>query len=239
MEFVCLGSSSAGNCYLFKEGDKSVIVECGFKIADITKKLHSYNSTLGEIEAVITTHGHGDHSKAIPDFNKFNIKKITPWVDKDYGHFIPVCNWLDVYCFPVVHDVDACGFFFFNKITKESVLFVNDTKCFELPNDLKHLSYDFIFIECNHIRKQLEMLIKESITKGDKGKLFKYERQAEFHLSLAGTKKFLNQLNLKNTKGIFLMHLSKEVSNHVIMRDEIRKHTGKPTFVCMRDGGLF
>ena len=79
MEFICLGSSSNGNSYLFKHNGEYVMVECGFKFKDLIKKLHANDITLSEIKAVITTHEHGDHSCAVNDFAYHDIPTFCPW----------------------------------------------------------------------------------------------------------------------------------------------------------------
>lgn len=161
MEFICIGSSSSGNCYVFKHNEDCVLVECGFDYRKLIQKLHAQNILLSDIKAVITTHEHSDHSKAVNDFAYHDIPTFCPWAANNLQTTFDIVSWLSVYCFPVQHDpeINAYGFLFFNKDTNESVLFINDTKCFELPNDLRHIPYDYIFIECNHLRNQLEVVM--------------------------------------------------------------------------------
>lgn len=239
MEFICLGSSSSGNAYVFKHNDDCVLVECGFKFKDMISKLHRNNIVLSEIKAVITTHEHGDHSRSVTDFAQHDVPTFCPWMS--HQTCFDIIPWLSVFCFPVTHDpeITACGFVFFNKETKETILFINDTKCFELPNDLRHIPYDYIFIECNHLRNQLEVVMQKAMDEHDQGHYVKFKRQAQCHLGLAGTKKMLRMMNLSKVKGIFLMHLSKDVSNKVVMKEEVATVFGKATFVCEREGGFF
>ena len=93
-------------------------------------------------------------------------------------------------------------------------------------------------IECNHIRKQLEAIKDKALLERNAQKVFKFKRQANYHLSLAGVKKTLNQMDLTKTKAIFLMHLSKECCNDDLVKKEVAAKYGKPTFVCYRNGGI-
>lgn len=239
MEFINLGSSSSGNCYVFKHKEECVLVECGFEYRKIIEKLHQNGIVVSQIKGIITTHIHNDHSKSIDDFAICGVSVYTPW--RDEKTFYEITSWLSAYCFPVRHDPDirAYGFVFFNKETKETILFINDTKCFELPADVRSLKYDYIFIECNHIRKQLEAVLQKALDNQENGNCVKYKRQALCHMSLAATKKMMRMLNLSKVKAVFLMHLSKEVSNKVIMKEEIATVFKVKTFVCERHGGFF
>ena len=93
-------------------------------------------------------------------------------------------------------------------------------------------------IECNHVRKQLEAIMDKALLDGDQSKVFKFKRQASYHLSLAGVKKVLRDMDLTNTKGIFLIHLSKDCCNDDVIKKEIKSVFKKPTFVCYRNGGI-
>ena len=93
-------------------------------------------------------------------------------------------------------------------------------------------------IECNHIRKQLEAIMDKALLDGDQGRVFKFKRQASYHLSLAGLKKTLNAMDFSQTKAIFLIHLSKECCNDALIKKEVAAKYGIPTFVCYRNGGI-
>lgn len=251
IEFITLGSSSAGNSYVFRKNNEVVLVECGFEYQTLIKKLVQNNVDPGTIKSVIVTHCHNDHCAALDHFARFGAKIYCPEtclskitnpnfynvnVIKEGSQF-ELTSWLKVKCFPTMHDTESYGFVFLDTETKESILFINDTKCFDFQ--YKNVGFDIIFIECNHIRKQLEVVMQQALDNGDKGKVFKYKRQASYHLSLAGCKKFLRNMNLQKTKLIFLMHLSQELCNQAIVKAEIKETFGIDTYVCQREGGVF
>lgn len=231
MEFICLGSGSSGNAYILKHNDRCVLVECGLRISKLKEKLTELNISINDIQGALITHTHKDHSICKEQLRKLNIVVYEPYKE-ELPQTIKI-DWLVVYCFRTYHDVDSCGFVFINTITNETMLFINDTNYFELEDKVKHLKYDLVAIECNHVYSKLIELMKLA----DDGKKLKYKRQAVSHLSLINTKKMLKQLCLKDTKTIYLMHLSQEASSPEAMKNTIYQTFGIETKICLKDGG--
>ena len=250
IEFICLGSSSSGNAYVFRKNNECVLVECGFEWKDLVKRLMLNNVDLQTIKAVVVTHEHSDHSRSLPNFVGMGIKCFVPNSSKfaiwngirnnvvylaDKAQF-EVVEWLKMISFNVVHDVVSYGFIFLDTETEETILFINDTKCFDFC--YKDYSPTYIFIECNHVRKQLEMIMQKALDEGNESKVFKYKRQSAYHMSLLACKKFLRHEDLHSTQGIFLMHMSSECAQPEIMKQEIIDTFKIPTFVCCKNGGI-
>lgn len=249
LEFINLGSGSSGNAYIIKKGNECVLVECGFNFNVLTKKLMENCISLNDIKALVVTHEHNDHAKSFQELADMGVKIVAPeslfkkypnalyngQIAKDKATF-KITNWLFVYCFPTYHDVESYGYIFMDTQTKESVLFINDTHYFEF--ELNELKYDYIFIECNHIRKQLAVIMQNAINDNDNAMVKKYQRQVDYHLSLDGVKKFLKRLDLSKTKMICLMHLSKELTNDVLLKDEIFRTFNIRTIVAYKNGGM-
>lgn len=74
LEFLCLGSGSSGNCYLLKTENTGILIDAGIGIRQLKKSLKEYGFSLDHIDAVLITHDHADHIKAVGhlanDFNK-------------------------------------------------------------------------------------------------------------------------------------------------------------------------
>ena len=232
MEFICLGSGSSGNSYLLKHNNRYVLVECGLRISKLKDKLTELNISINDIQGALITHTHQDHSICKEQLKKLNIKVFEPYKDELPKTF--KIDWLVVYAFKTYHDVDSCGFVFINSITLETMLFINDTNYFELNDEIKRLNYGRIAIECNHTYRKLVSLLNGA----ENGKKLKYKRQAVSHLSLINTKKMLKQLNLSETKAIYLMHLSQEASEPDVMKETIQKTFGIKTYICLKEGGF-
>ncbi len=238
IEILCLGSGSSGNCYLLGKNKEYVMVECGFTFKTIVSKLNDYDIELDQIKALVVSHSHKDHAQSINEFRSLGIPLFAPFVEDlgiDINKPFTLTNWLKVRAFSVNHDVPCYGFIF-RTDEKESLLFVTDTRYIE--SNYFNYKYTYIMIECNHVRKQLEAIMDKALLEGNESKVFKFKRQASYHLSLAGVKKTLSSMDLSETKAIFLLHLSKECCNDDLIKKEIAAKYNKPTFVCYREGRI-
>lgn len=77
MKLKCLGSSSAGNCYLLTSNSgETLILDCGIPIKEIKKGL---NWNIKDVVGVLCTHQHLDHSKSVKDFEAMGIPVCKPY----------------------------------------------------------------------------------------------------------------------------------------------------------------
>lgn len=78
MRLKCLGSSSAGNCYLLTSNSgETLILDCGIPIKEIKKGL---DWNIKGIMGVLCTHKHLDHSKSVEDFETMGIPILAPYL---------------------------------------------------------------------------------------------------------------------------------------------------------------
>ncbi len=63
---IPLGSYQA-NCYLLQEGDQSALIDTG---AEPEKVIQKVQETGGNVQYILLTHGHFDHTTAVPDVAK-------------------------------------------------------------------------------------------------------------------------------------------------------------------------
>lgn len=79
MYLKCLGSSSAGNCYLLTSNSgETLILDCGIPIKEIKKGL---NWNVKGVVGAICTHRHQDHSKSVADIRNMGIRVFNPALD--------------------------------------------------------------------------------------------------------------------------------------------------------------
>lgn len=77
MKLKCLGSSSAGNCYLLTSNSgETLILDCGIPIKEIKKGL---NWNIRNVVGCIVSHVHSDHSKSVKDFEAMGIPVFAPY----------------------------------------------------------------------------------------------------------------------------------------------------------------
>ena len=78
MKLKCLGSSSAGNCYLLTSNSgETLILDCGIPIKEIKKGL---DWNIKDVVGVLCTHKHLDHSKSVEDFEAMGIQILAPYL---------------------------------------------------------------------------------------------------------------------------------------------------------------
>lgn len=82
MYLKCLGSSSAGNCYLLtSESGETLILDCGIPIKEIKKGL---DWNIKDVVGVLCNHKHLDHSKSVEDFVAMGIPILAPYLGDSY-----------------------------------------------------------------------------------------------------------------------------------------------------------
>ena len=78
MRLKCLGSSSAGNCYLLTSNSgETLILDCGIPIKEIKKGL---NWNIRNVVGCIVSHVHSDHSKSVEDLEAMGIQILAPYL---------------------------------------------------------------------------------------------------------------------------------------------------------------
>ena len=70
MRFASLGSGSQGNGTLVSDGETLVLVDCGFPRRETERRLERLNVAAEDIDAIIVTHEHGDHSGGVASFSR-------------------------------------------------------------------------------------------------------------------------------------------------------------------------
>ncbi|NCA97744.1 MAG: hypothetical protein EOM77_06220 [Bacteroidia bacterium] len=260
IKFDCLASSSSGNAFVMRfpslaDGlkERLLLVECGLPFRDLENKLFRVGVLVKQIQACLITHNHTDHSESMVDLlirgigvyaNSSTIGQhgsdLNAHIITNSEYFEPIKDIL-VYPFNTAHNVPSLGFVIYDRFTRKTIMFINDTRTF-IPPFNKELLVDYLFIECNHVRQQLEMVIKAisaSDNQNEKSKLVKYERQRDVHLSLYGTKKMIREhIGVHANTSVFLMHLSSELGNEYVMKKEIEKTFNVKTYVCSKSGGI-
>lgn len=261
MKATCLASSSAGNCYILelRNGGRTtpILVECGLPWREIISGMTKSGISVGDIQACLVTHYHGDHSKSIKEVAKAGITVFTH--RETINHCgasataleemkpTKIADGVWVLAFPVKHDAEgSLGFII--KTCDETILFVNDCKMWEA--NLSGFKPDYVFIECNYWEKQVYAQINElHKALGDhslqghervefKVKIKQLERNVNAHMSLAGCIRSLKKLDLSRCIAIFLMHMSDGNANEYEMKTAVESATGVRTLVCKKKGGI-
>jgi Metal-dependent hydrolases of the beta-lactamase superfamily I len=230
-----LASSSHGNCYLISDGQTQLMLEAGIPFKEI--KIRS-NFGLSKIEAVLITHEHGDHAKALPDLLKIGMNCYLTQGTADSlilqrEHRLKIIqakkqfeigSWM-ILPFETEHDAaEPVGFLLASR-GGGKVLFATDT--FYLKYKFKGLTH--IMVECNYSSS----ILKRNISAGAILQEMK-NRLLKSHFSLENLKEFFKSNDLSKVQEIHLLHLSDGNSDEDLFKKEIMKATGKMVFIAKK-----
>ncbi len=65
MRLLSLGSGSKGNATLVESGDTCLLVDCGFSLSELTRRMTSVGRHPDQLTGVLVTHEHGDHCRGV------------------------------------------------------------------------------------------------------------------------------------------------------------------------------
>jgi phosphoribosyl 1,2-cyclic phosphodiesterase len=213
-----LGSGSSGNSVLLSRGDNGILIDAGFSRKEILSRLNESGISPDIIKAILITHEHTDHVKGarvladyldIPtyttcdtaqylmDKNRIGKKKII----FDAGSPFNIVDF-DIQPFRVSHDaIDPVGFIISTNGVR--VGFAMDLGHLDRLTKCRLKGCDAIVMESNHDIKLLK-------TSNRPLRLIRRIAGNFGHLSNDTAISSLHELLTKNSRFLFLGHLSSE-----------------------------
>lgn len=145
IKLICISTGSKGNCYaLQRSNGKVLLIDAGVSYREIVTSLLEVGIDPTNIDAVIVSHSHRDHSRSLRDFGS-NVKKYTKW---ETDEIVQVTSDVVIRPFCVQHDVECYGFVIDVIIDKKRILYATDFS--EIPNNqLINGYFNLVLIECN------------------------------------------------------------------------------------------
>ena len=226
MKFISFGSGSSGNCYYLLENGIGLIIDAGIGIRSFKKYFREYGFTYPTLKAILVTHDHTDHVKAVGALSgEYNLevfateevhkgilnnyyahKKVRPELCRTY---LPGDDWsigpFHITTFTVPHDASHnCGYFIETATT--NFCFITDAGSFtpEMISFIRRARN--LMVEANYDAAMLDegpypLHLKKRI-KAPTG-----------HACNAETARILEENLAATTENIWLCHLSEE-NNH-------------------------
>lgn len=218
MKLTCLGSGSAGNCYLLHNETECLVIEAGIPFKEVKKAL---DFNVSNIAGVVVSHEHGDHAKYIHEYIKGGIPVMAPSMGHVTGALSAVSKPFSVRTFPLVHDVPCTGFLIEHSEIGR-LLFATDTEYIRYR--FKNLNH--ILIECNYSQDLLSKSYHDGLQ----------ERIKLTHMEFGTCKDFIQVNKSQDLKSVCLMHLSDHTSDETLFRKEVQELVECPVYVA--DKGL-
>lgn len=233
-----LGSSSAGNCYLFESKSQVLILEAGLPLKAVKEAL---NFDISNVVGCVVSHSHGDHSKWALSYASQGIGVYAS--NETYSHLTGVkppekylinggkqfsIGEFQILPFSVKHDVPTLGFLIKHP-EMGLCLFVTDTHY--IPSRFKGLNQ--ILIEANYEAKILE----DNVWNGTIDNM-RYQRVLRSHMSLETCIEALKANDLTGVQNVVLIHLSPQNSDAELFRNKVIEATGKPTYIAKKGLGI-
>lgn len=121
LRFICLGSGSSGNSYFLFTERYGILIDAGIGIRTLKRHFQANGLSLKQINAVLITHDHADHIKAV-------------------GHLANDCH-LPVYTTPLVHQGINRNYCVTSKLKPEQTLILQKEETFRL-DDFEITAFD-------------------------------------------------------------------------------------------------
>jgi len=236
-DFICFGSGSSGNCYYLRTENYGLVIDLGIGIRHFKKYFRDYGLVLAQIGAMLVTHDHTDHVKAVGSLSNelhlpvYSSKEVHAGMQRN--HFMSkkvnkesVCHLpahtptaigpFTVTMFPVPHDSAGNNGYFIETGTS-SICLITDAGHVtpEMKQYIRRATY--VILEANYDKGMLEkgpypVYLKKRIA-GPAG-----------HLSNADCAQTLAELTGQQTRHIWLCHLSQENNRPDVALQTVCEH---------------
>lgn len=226
LRFISFGSGSCGNCYYLYNDDYGLLIDLGISVRKLKKYFIDYGLKISDIKAILITHDHADHIKAVGSLcNTFGIPayataKVHEGIKRNYvvRKKIDFCNTrtinknepfqigeITITAFNVPHDsMDNVGY----KMTLENTTFSLMTDAGHVTDEMASIigETEYLVIEANHDEEMLRCGSYSSHLKARVASLNGHLSNRQCAMSLAT---YASQ----TLKHVWLCHLSEE-NNH-------------------------
>ncbi|AQS58241.1 MBL fold metallo-hydrolase [Desulforamulus ferrireducens] len=238
MRLCSLSSCSYANSVVIQDDHTCILVDCGLRKRDIKPFLNHLGLTPGDIDAVLVTHCHVDHTyglnyllaeKDVPIYSttavlreltacyRFKKDPLLRVLKREQAETI---NTLQVIPYQLSHDVNTIGFLISDG--SETLGYITDTGYVPEPCLTAFQSVDYLYIEANHDLEMYQHSRKPYFVK-------KRNLGPQGHLSNVQCREALTAMGLSRCKLVILAHLSEEDNLPELALNTVRPSLGTAT----------
>lgn len=233
MNIQVLASGSSGNSYFLSYNKTQILLEAGINIKKIQAKI---GFSLSNIDGVLISHHHKDHSLCISELS--DRYGINCYMHKDTANTLELRGYrirlishskqfqigtFVVVPFDLPHvNVDSApctnlGYLIYSTVTKETLFFATD--CMYIKNTFP--ACDYYLVETNYTENidNISISVIEN-------------RRYNSHMSLNTALKFLQNQDLSKCKRIYAIHLSDTMCNEQEIYSKLTEATKKEVIIC-------
>lgn len=220
MKIIVIRSGSSGNATLIYDEGRLLLIDMGVTLTLLKEGLSIINKKVLDIDALLLTHNHSDHTKGVSyvkpvpiyctkgTYKGNEVNEIVPYEKFMIDHFT-------ITPISASHDAPSTvGFVIKNK--KEKLVYLTDTGMIPEKTLSKMKNADYYIIESNHNIKKLHQTHRPAYLKlrilSDEG-----------HLSNEASAIYMSELVGDKTKEIILAHISEEANEPELALKAYRK----------------
>lgn len=234
VQFICFGSGSSGNCYYLQADEFGILIDLGIGIRSLKKSFKDYGFCFDRIKAILVTHDHTDHIKAVGVLSReyhvpvYATEKVHSGMDRNYFmskkveqiHKMLISEGVSfevgpfhVTPFNVPHDSSSCQGYFI-KCEEVKLCLITDAGCVtsEMQDYLQAANY--VILESNYDPMMLD-------TGPYPPYLKKRIASPNGHLSNQDAATALVNSLTPETKRVWLCHISEENNHPELVRKTI------------------
>lgn len=218
MKVTVLKSGSKGNSTLIETKNNNILIDAGITL----KELQTYNEKIN-IDYILVTHSHSDHTSGLKRLYKYFNPKIYSrneevLKDENYeSHYLDsniTIDNINITSFNLSHDSDCIGFLIKDLETLNELVYITDTGYINKKILNMIQNKNTYIIESNHDINMLmdgpyPYYLKQRIL-SDSG-----------HLSNKDCGRYLKDVIGENTKNIVLAHLSEKNNTEEMAKETI------------------
>lgn len=241
-----LGSGSSGNAYYMSDGETSILLDQGFSLIELKRRLARFDASVDELDALFVTHLHPDHVKGagilarnreIPihlhtkaiarDTGEFTALGIPPnqVVEVEVGEVVRV-GAMRIFAFETSHDSPGSVGWYVDH-PDERVMLLTDLG--ETTEEQKELAgkASVLFLEANYDEGMLEA--------GPYPRFLKNRiRSGKGHLSNDQAFTFIEESGFAG-KELYFVHLSDMNNDHRLLEEQAKGLVSTPFVVCEKN----